>query len=177
MYFFENIIVHVLWFRCGFFFLMPSLHMHIPKMAIKLQNVFTPFQEWRSHCGSGSMCEWHLRGGPLSFPSCRWAPSPECVGGSEPWSRTLIVSTALTDTLNVVLRVWSGHQSLRGRIGKWVYVWSEGFEGLVTLSGRTGLPPWSKSLHRIVQTARHRDKTFTQRRRTTGTTQGLGIFT
>lgn len=136
MYFFKHIIVHVLWFQCGFFFLMPSLHMHIPKMAVKLQFFFPPFQEWRSHCGSGSVWERHLSGGLLSLPSCRWAPSPECVGRSKPWSRTLIVSTALSDTLNVVLGVWSGHQSLRGRIRKWVYAWSEGFEGLVTLSAR-----------------------------------------
>lgn len=124
--------------------------------------------KWCSH-SSGSeakslLWERWLRGGLWPFLSCRLMPSPVCVGRSKPCSRTLIASTALSDTLNVVFNVWSGHQSqmsgLRGRIGKWVYVWSEGFEGLVTLSSCTLSLREAEALQRITVRVQRRGRTF-----------------
>lgn len=137
--------------------------------CLSLSNTEVPIlQAARSRAWSVS--QW-LGGGRLSSPSCCLVPSPECVGRSKPCSRTLIMSTALSDNLNVVLSVWSGHQNqindLRGRIGKWVYLWSEGFEGLVTLLSYA-LPLWRKALQRRVMMAQHGGKTSIEPQKASG---------
>ena len=118
--------------------------------------------------------------GSVIFSIKSLGASPESVGGSEPGSRTLILSTALSGNLHVVLNLWSGHQSqisgLRGRIGKWVYLWSEGFEGLVTLSSYTLCLSGAKALQRGATTAHLQGKAPLEQQRRISAHCVLGIF-
>ena len=118
--------------------------------------------------------------GSVIFSIKSLGASPESVGRSEPCSRTLILSTALSGNLHVVLNVWSGHQSqisgLRGRIGKWVYLWSEGFEGLVTLSSYTLCLSGAKALQRVATTVHLQDKMFLEQQRRISAHCVLGIL-
>ena len=118
--------------------------------------------------------------GSVIFSIKSLGASPESVGRSEPGSRTLILSTALSGNLHVVLNVWSGHQSqisgLRGRIGKWVYLWSEGFEGLVTLSSYTLCLSGAKALQRGATTVHLQGKMFLEQQRRISAHCVLGIL-